>query len=72
MPTAEDVKKRVAKFSKLSAKLAEAKKPAEARRYRKLAKREQRRGRLVAAQIKRLKKPEAAPAAEAPAAEAKS
>lgn len=63
MPTMEEYRARAARFSKVAAKLGDAKKAGDARHYRKLAKRMQRRARLIKAQM---------PKPAAPAAEAKS
>ncbi len=65
MPTIEELKKRAIRFRTLTAKLDEAKKSKEARHYRKLAKRMQRRARTLKA--KAPKPAEANPAEGKPA-----
>ncbi len=65
MPTIEELKKRAARFRTLTSKLDGAKKAEEARHYRKLAKRMQRRARTLKA--KTPKPAEAKPAEAKPA-----
>ena len=64
MPTIEELKKRAVRFKTLTAKLDSAKKADEARHYRKLAKRMQRRARTLKA--KAPKPAEAKPAEAKP------